>query len=669
MNNYAMIPLIRNSFFAKQTGFPIGHTKSAKGEHERSMNNMAIDERFEYLSLLAEQYPTVQALCTEIINLRAILNLPKGTEHFISDLHGEYEAFFHILNNCSGVIREKAEAIFGQELGKQEMNDLLTLIYYPEEKLKRLHEQQKLNEEWYRLRLDQLIRLNRHLSSKYTRSKVRKAMPPAYAYILDELLHAQPDEDNNQLTYHRKIIDTLIQIGSGDEFITSLCALTKRLAVDRLHIVGDIFDRGPRADSIMELLLHYHAVDVEWGNHDILWMGAASGNGACIAAVIRNCLAYGNMEILEKGYGISLRPLSLFAQKFYDPMPLEDAQLHAMAVILFKLEGQLIDAHPEYRMQGRKLLHLVADGQREATVDGKNWHIRSLPRPTVSATAPYTLTPEEDHLMETFHAAFEQSDRLHRHIEFLYNHGSLYRVENGNLICHGCVPITETGEFATITFAGQDYSGRALLNHHEAMARRAYFQREPEAVDFMWYMWCGELSPVCGREIRTFERMFFEERESWSEKINPYYRYCETREGCVKVLREFGVTTDEGHIVNGHMPILANQGESPVKANGRMIIIDGGFCRSMQKKTGIAGYTLIANSHGMRIVAHQPFTSISSALDSNDDIHSDLRAVLPYSKRMMVSDSDNGRNIQKRVDVLEELLTMYRSGWIRQKNK
>lgn len=651
-----------------QIGFPIERAARRKGENERIMNMMASDERFEYLSLLAEQYPTEQALCTEIINLKAILNLPKGTEHFISDLHGEYEAFFHILNNCSGVIREKAEALFGQEIDKREMNDLLTLIYYPEEKLKRLHEQEDMDEEWYRRRLDQLIRLNRNLSSKYTRSKVRKAMPPAYAYILDELLHAQPDEDNNQLTYHRKIIDTLIQIGSGDEFITSLCALTKRLAVDRLHIVGDIFDRGPRADSIMELLLHYHAVDVEWGNHDVLWMGAASGNSACIAAVVRNCLAYGNMEILEKGYGISLRPLSLFAQSVYPGMRLEEAQLHAMAVIQFKLEGQLIDAHPEYRMEERKLLHRVANGECEVMVNGRCWHVNHVPLPTVSSTEPYALTSEEEELMEVFRAAFEQSERLQKHIEFLYNRGSLYRVENGNLICHGCVPMAQSGAFAGMTFAGQEYTGRALMNYHEAMARRAYFQRECDAVDFMWYMWCGELSPVCGREIRTFERMFFVEEEAWAEKINAYYRHCETHDGCAKVLREFGIAANEGHIVNGHLPIRANQGESPVKANGRMIIIDGGFCRSMQKRTGIAGYTLIANSHGMRIVAHQPFTSISCALDSNDDIHSDLRAMLPYTRRMMVSDTDNGYAIQKRVDVLLELLTMYRNGWIRQKN-
>lgn len=659
-----MIPLLCAAHIAPS----LPATETAKGEENQNMNMMPNDERMEYLNLLAEQYPTIQALCTEIINLRAILNLPKGTEHFISDLHGEYEAFSHILNNCSGVIREKAEVLFGHEIGREEMNDLLTLIYYPAEKLERLHERDALDEGWYRRRLDQLIRLNRHLSSKYTRSKVRKAMPPAYAYILDELLHAQPDEDNNQLTYHRKIIDTLIRIGGGDEFIIALCALTKRLAVDRLHIVGDIFDRGPRADSILELLTRHHAVDVEWGNHDILWMGAACGNDPCIAAVVRNCLTYGNMEILEKGYGISLRPLSLFAQRQYGTLALEEAQLHAMTVILFKLEGELILRHPEYGMEERRLLHRIAGGKRRVTVRGNDWAVRETCLPTVDPENAYSLSVDEEALMDAFRAAFEQSDRLHRHIRFLYNRGSLYRVENGSLICHGCVPMTDDGELTQVGFGGAAYAGRALLNYHEAMARRAYFQREPAAVDFMWYMWCAELSPVCGREIRTFERTFFLDEASWAEAINPYYRHCETREGCARILREFGLSEEEGHIVNGHMPILASRGESPVKANGRMIIIDGGFCRSMQKKTGNAGYTLIANSHGMRIVAHQPFTSIAAALDSNDDIHSELRATLPFSRRRMVCDTDNGRSILRRVDVLEELLGLYRAGLIREKN-
>lgn len=624
---------------------------------------MQQDERFEYLSLLAEQYPTVQALCTEIINLRAILNLPKGTEHFISDVHGEYEAFLHILNNCSGVIREKAQTLLGQEINRAEMNDLLTLIYYPEEKLKRMHSRAAIPDDWYARRVHQLIRLNRHLSSKYTRSKVRKAMPPAYAYILDELLHAQPDEDNNQWTYHQKILDTLIQIGGGDEFIRSLCALTKRLAVDRLHIVGDIFDRGPRADSIMDLLIAHHAVDVVWGNHDVLWMGAACGNDACIAAVVRGCLAYGNMEILEKGYGISLRALSLFAQRHYPMLPLEAAQSHAMAVLLFKLEGQLAARHPSFGMENRRLLHRVAGGQATVILQGEAYTVHPLPLPTVTPQDAYALTAEEDALLAGFRAAFMQSERLRQHIAFLYQNGNLYRVENGNLLCHGCVPMTPDGALAAVVFEGESYAGRAMMDHHESLARKAFFQQEPFAVDFMWYLATGEHSPICGRQLRAFERLFLKDAHGWPEKPDPYYRHCETQSGCAKVLRAFGLSETQGHIINGHMPVLAANGESPVKAGGRAIIIDGGFCRPMQKKTGIAGYTLISNSHGMRIVAHQPFPSVAAALDDNDDIHSDLRAVLPYPKRMMVGDTDNGRKLRRRIDVLEELLALYRSGW------
>jgi fructose-1,6-bisphosphatase-3 len=388
---------------------------------------MQPDERLEYLTLLSEQYPTVQALCTEIINLRAIVNLPKGTEHFISDLHGEYEAFCHILNNGSGVLREKAEALLGGELDAQEMNELLTLIYYPEAKIAQLSERGAISGAWYARRVGQLIRLCRLLSSKYTRSKVRKAMQPAYAYILDELLHAQPDEDDNQLFYHQKILDTLIGIGGGDEFIGSLCALAKRLAVDRLHIVGDIFDRGPRADSILDLLAAHHAVDVQWGNHDVIWMGAACGNETCIAAVVRACLLYGNMEILEKGYGISLRPLSLFAQRVYAMLPLEAAQTHAAAVLMFKLEGQLIRRRPEYGMEARLLLEKVAGGQETVLLDGAPYTVKPLPLPTVNPADPYALTEDEQALMREFRAAFAQSERLHRHVAFLYRQGSLCR--------------------------------------------------------------------------------------------------------------------------------------------------------------------------------------------------------------------------------------------------
>jgi fructose-1,6-bisphosphatase-3 len=627
------------------------------------------DERLEYLSLLAEQYPTVQALCTEIVNLRAIVNLPKGTEHFISDLHGEYEAFCHILNNASGVIREKAEALFGGELDAQEMSELLTLLYYPEAKLLQLSQRGAISAQWYVRRAGQLIRLGRLLSSKYTRSKVRKAMQPAYAYIMDELLHAQPDEDDNQLVYHQKILDTLIGIGGGDEFILSLCALAKRLAVDRLHIVGDIFDRGPRADSILDLLAGHHAVDVQWGNHDALWMGAACGSQVCIAAVVRGCLQYGNMEILETGYGISLRALSLFAQRAYPMLPLDAAQAHAAAVLMIKLEGQLIRRRPEYGMDARLLLEHVAGGQESIWLEGAARPVRPLPLPTVDPADPYALRADEQALMQEFSAAFAQSERLHRHIAFLYRQGSLCRVENGNLLLHGCVPMTEGGALAHAPFAHGTCAGPAMMRHHEQLARRAYFQRDPAAVDFMWYLSTAERSPLCGRRLRTFERLFVTDPACWHEEPDPYYRHCETPEGCARVLRAFGLNETEGHIVNGHTPVLASHGESPVKAGGRMIVIDGGFCRAMQEKTGIAGYTLIANSHGMRIVAHRPFTSIADALLSNSDISAELQATLPFPRRMMVGDTDNGHRLLRRIQVLEELLGLYQSGWVHGKGQ
>lgn len=406
-----------------------------------------------------------------------------------------------------------------------EISDLLTLIYYPKEKLKLLGAGGRLTKAWYNDTLHDLIDLSRVLSSKYTRSKVRKATPSAYAYILDELLHALPDEDDNQLVYHQKIIDTLIDIGSGDEFIVALCGLIKRLAVDRLHIVGDIYDRGPHADGIMDLLLNHHAVDIEWGNHDILWMGAASGNPVCMAAVVRGCLQYDNMELLETGYGISLRSLALFASQTY-PSPVgEPAALQAITVLLFKLEGQLIARHPEYGMDGRRLLHRLLENGESLSLGGQTYPLKRMELPTLDPADPYRLTAGEEAVLHDLSAAFAKSERLRRHVRFLYDNGRLYRCYNGNLLFHGCIPMTEDGDFAQVTFDGECYQGRALMDHHERMARRAYFDRDPEAVDFMWYLWCGERSPLCGRSIKTFERAFVNSPEAWAEPMNPYYRH------------------------------------------------------------------------------------------------------------------------------------------------
>ena len=615
-----------------------------------------------YLACISEQFPTVQSLYTEIINLKAILNLPKGTEHFMSDIHGEYEAFLHILNNCSGIIREKALLLFSDTHSPTDISDLLTLIYYPEEKLKLLNAAGRLTKSWYNATLRDLINLSRLLSSKYTRSKVRKATPAAYAYILDELLHALPDEDDNQLVYHQKIIDTLIDIGSGNEFIVALCGLIKRLAVDRLHIVGDIYDRGPHADGIMDLLLNHHAVDIEWGNHDILWMGAASGNRVCMAAVVRGCLQYDNMELLETGYGISLRSLALFASQTYPGLAQAQAALQAVTVLLFKLEGQLIARHPEYGMESRRLLHRLTENGGSITLNGHTYPLRAVTLPTVDPVDPYRLTAAEEVVVCDLSAAFAKSERLRRHVRFLYDNGRLYRCYNGNLLFHGCIPMTETGGFTQVIFGGECYQGRALMDHHERMARRAYFDRDPEAVDFMWYLWCGERSPLCGRSVKTFERAFVASPEAWAEPMNPYYRHINDEAVCRRILSDFGLDSPEAHIINGHTPIHVSSGESPVKANGRLIVIDGGFCKAYQKATGIAGYTLISNSHGLRIVAHQPFSSLTRVLDANDDIHSDSQILWHNLRRCLVADTDNGRQIQQRIRTLEELLDAYRSG-------
>lgn len=619
------------------------------------------------LKILSESFPTRQSLYTEIINLRAILNLPRGTEHFISDVHGEYETFCHILNNCSGVIREKAERLFHSELPLEAFDDLLTLIYYPAEKLSRLKVTTLQHNDWYTETIDRLIRLSRMLSSKYTRSKVRKAMPPDYVYILDELIHCQPDEDNNQLVYHQRILETMNMLESGDELIIALCTLIKRLVVDKLHILGDIYDRGPHAEKVMDLLMKHHSVDFEWGNHDILWMGAACGSEVCIAAAVRNCILYGNLSFLESGYGISLRTLTLFAQETYPTLALDEAVVHAITVMMFKLEGQLIQRNPDYHMEDRLLLHRVMQGASMLCLERKYRAVRNLPLPTVDPVDAYWLTDAEARVMKELRHKFKNSEPLQRHVNFLYQHGKLYRVADGNLLFHGCVPMTEGGRLAEVVFDGQPYTGRDLIQHGEDMARLAREGRTTQAEDFMWYLWCAELSPVSGRHMKTFERTFIADADSWTEQPNPYYRHCETEQGCETILQAFGLTSPENRIINGHTPIRVKDGESPVKAKGRLIIIDGGICRSIQKQTGTAGYTLIANSHGLRITAHQPFSSIAAALEGNDDIHSDSQVFIQYEKRVMVGDTDNGQAIIERIAVLEKLPEYYRNGLLQEK--
>lgn len=610
----------------------------------------------KYLTLLATDYPTIQSVCTELINLQAILNLPKGTEHFMSDLHGEYEAFCHILNNCSGVIREKVQLLFGDTLSEKDRSELCTLIYYPEEKLERM--QQKPPKAWYKTTLTQLIELARLLSSKYTRSKVRKAMPRDYSYILDELLHAQPDEDNNQFVYHEKILDTLINIDNGDGFIIALSSLIKKLAVDRLHIVGDIFDRGARPDAIIDMLMAHGSVDVEWGNHDILWMGAAAGSEVCIAAVIRNSLSYGNMEVLESGYGISLRALMLYAEQLFPMEKPESAALKEISSIMFRLESQLIRRRPELKMRSH-LPHI--DGKRNSvTIDGQEYALINFPHKTFDDGD--ALNPMEKQVVAELKKAFLESERLRRHVEYLYANGSLYRCYNGNLLFHGCIPLTAQGEFLEMEFNGRTYSGRSYMDYMDKTARRAYFKREQDALDYMWFLWCGENSPLCGRKLKTFERAYCLDKSTWEEPQNPYYAYHTEEAVCLRILEAFGLTNKNAHIINGHTPIKVIQGESPIKANGRLIVIDGGFCRAYQKTTGIAGYTLIYNSHGLRIMSHQAFSSIDEALSENKDIHSQSEIFETAGRRMMVSDCDNGKRLKEKIKDLEQLLQAYRQG-------
>lgn len=611
----------------------------------------------KYLKLLKEKYPSRQAVCREIINLNAILNLPKGTEHFMSDLHGEYEAFYHILNNCSGVIREKVALLFGDILTDAEIQEICTLIYYPGEKLDMLQKEGTLSKEWYRMILNQLIEIAKLLSSKYTRSKVRKAMPEDFAYIIDELLHVQKDEDDNQVLYHSKIIDTILDINNADEFIKALSALIKQLAVDHLHIVGDIFDRGPYADRIFDLLLDHHSLDMEWGNHDILWMGAAAGSEACIANVVRNNLKYSNTDILESGYGISLRSLTLFAVSVYKNEYPMDAALKAISVIMFKLEGMIIKRNPDYNMTDRLLLDKIDLKNGTVQIDGRLYKMNDTLFPTLNSDNPYELSEGERAVLDELKVAFLNSIRLQRHIRFLYEKGSMYRIYNENLLYHGCIPMDESGNFEGVSLEGRIYQGKSYLDYADKIARRAYFgEQDQYSLDFMWYLWCGRKSPLSGRNIKTFERTFLDDKDTWVEENNPYYKHYKEEKTCNMILREFGLYTAMSHIINGHTPVRTIEGESPIRANGKLLVIDGGFCENYHETTGIAGYTLIYNSHGLRLKAHQPFSSVYKALRENKDIESDSYLVETEKSRVMVRDTDAGKRILEYITDLEKLL-------------
>lgn len=623
----------------------------------------------KYLELLSEKFPTAQSAYTEIINLEAILRLPKGTEHFVSDVHGEYEAFKHILSNCSGVIRERVESIFRFELARGEQADLCTLIYYPHRKLRRLKEEGTATEEWYAITLMRLVRLARFLSDSYTRSKVRKAMPVEYSYIIDELLHAAPGEGEQRQDYHRSIIDSIVDTGSADDFIISLATLVKRLAVDHMHLVGDIFDRGPHADKICDRLMAYHSIDLQWGNHDIVWMGAAAGSAACLAAVIRNNIRYDSLKILESAYGVSLRELALFAEATYRANDVMTPVEKAISVILFKLEGQTIARHPNWHMEDRLLLEHVDPERGVAVVDGREYELCTSDFPTLDPSEPYALSEDEARVMENLLSAVRDSEKLRAHVNFLYERGGAYLVHNDNVLFHACVPMNEDGTFHPVNHQGQLLSGKAYYDYADRLARRAWHEHDQVSLDWMWYLWCGRYSPLSGRVMKTFERTYFTDRSTWAEPRDPYYALTDDPVVCRRILEEFGVDPERGHIINGHTPVHASEGETPVRAGGHLIVIDGGFCQAYHKTTGIAGYTLIADPHGMRIKAHRPFGSISDVLDLNADIMSVDDRFEATARPLTIADTDTGADLRGQISDLRALLGAYRGGLLPERTK
>lgn len=651
--------------------------------------------KIEYLRLLSKSYPTAQAAITEIINLKAIMNLPKGTEHFISDIHGEYEAFTHIMRSASGAIKEKIDMLFSKQLNEDERATLATVVYYPHEKIRDITENMSESEKeaWYRTTLNYLLELCHLVTSKYTRSKVRKALPEEYAYVIDELLNTDFTLHNKK-DYYDNIISTIIDIGNAPDFIVAVCHVIQRLIVDHLHIVGDIFDRGPRADIVMEDLINHHSVDIQWGNHDIVWMGAAAGSEVCIATVLSNSIRYNNLHVIEAGYGISLRPLSTFANECYadsnvsryianiDDMSEEGNSMtekgigrtgrmaKAITVILFKLEGQAIKRNPEFDMDDRLLLDKVNYEEGTVKIGDKTYKLLDTDFPTIDPDDPYALTAEEQELMSEIAYNFKSSEKLQNHIRFLFSKGDMYRCYNGNLLFHGAVPMNKDGSFREFVYEGNTYSGKELFDYCATRARAGYFADEgsPErqsGQDFMWFLWCGKFSPLFAREkITTFERRLIDDKSTWVEAKDPYYEVTSTAAGCKLILKEFGLSGKHAHIINGHTPVRSKDGESPVKGEGKLIDIDGGFCRAYQKTTGIAGYTLIYNSYIMRLSSHDAFTSREEAIKYNRDILSASVVFERLDKRIKISETDNGKKLQKQIDKLNSLLEAYKLGII-----
>ena len=620
----------------------------------------------EYLELLSEKYPCEADVCMEIINLRSILALPMGTEHFISDLHGEYAAVRHILNNCSGVILEKVRRLFEKSAGEEKCRSLCTLIYYPREVLAAMREKGNVRDD----ELVEIIRMLRMLaemlSSKYTRGYVRRQMSPKWAGVLDELLHLQRDEYSNQHKYHETLIRSIVSTGAADGVIEALAELIKRLAVDKLHVVGDIFDRGPEPARLTDLLMEYPNLDIQWGNHDILWLGAASGSPACIFTVLRIAVSYDNMNLIGRRYGISLRPLMSFAEKYYGGSDKNSLKL-ALHMLGFKLEGRIIKRHPGYGMDSRLMLERIDFESNTVRLDDGVYPLNTDKWTTIDPNDPYALNADELALIEEYVTAFRESQSLRRHMDFIYRKGSTYLCCNGNLLYHGCIPMTESGEFARVRHGGKWYSGKSLLDYADVIVKSAWAKHDESALDMMWYLWCGNDSPFSGRVFHTFERAVVDDKSTWTEPKNHYFDFWENEGVVRKILCEFGLDPDTGHIINGHTPVKAKKGESPVKANGKLFIIDGGFCEAYQKTTGIAGYTLVFNSHGLKIKAHQPFDGVAKAVSENADIESDALQVETFPSRRFISDTDEGEKLLNRIDALEQLLAAYRSGEIEER--
>ena len=642
-------------------------------------------EELKYLNILSEKFPTIQSVCTEIINLEAILNLPKGTEHFLSDLHGEYESFLHILKNASGAIKTKIDEIFKNTMTNEERRRLATLIYYPKEKLELIKKETPNIEEYYRITLYRLVKVCTVVGSKYSRSKVRKSIPKEYQYIIDELLHANQNCYDRDV-YYDKIIDSIISLGRADAFIIAISNLIQQLAVDHLHIIGDIYDRGPGPHIIIDELMKYHSIDIQWGNHDIIWMGAAAGSEACIFNVIRICARYNNLDILEEGYGINIRTITEFAMEEYansntnifNPKNVDEKDSkfdqtvmsrtqQAAAIIQLKLEGQIIKRHPEYYMEDRLLLDKINYEDNTITLNGKVYKLIDGYFPTIDPENPYELSEKEAEVVKKLVKSFKNSEKLQRHIQFLYSKGNMYKVYNDNLLIHGCVPMNVFGEFVSVYVNGRELKGKDLLDYTEKIAREGYFEPEgsekgENGKDFLWYLWCGKNSPIfCKDKMKTFERYYLAEKETWEEVKNPFYNFENDDRISEKVLKEFGIDPQIGHIICGHIPVKFKAGESPIKASGKLFIIDGGLSKSYQKTTGIAGYTLRYSSYGLTLVAHEPFTSRENAIVDETDLHSEIQ-IVEKVERKRIKDTDKGKELMLQISDLEKLLEAYKNG-------